>query len=389
MASLLVAFAAVLVVTAGAAPVAGASEARAPRDLASEGKRLMDAGDTAGAFASFAAARLALEGKPADRELIDYLSLGLYNLGVRLNNDRHADEAIDCFNEALRLAKSTPGLRDAAFRARLADASLAVAAYLVALNRTDASMQTYRLMAEGPAPDARALAGLGAVHLARGELSEGLSAYEKAALIDPGSAEAAAGKGRALMLMAIRPASGRAQSKETVGMMQGAADAFARAAELDASSGSRQRDLAGALARLGRANMRAGETIDAAACEAQAEAAYRRAVDLEPDSPWIRLDLATFLFNIEHYEESAALFARVESSLDSLLAATPSAPDAAAWRRTRDSCRENRAAAGYNRAVDAVNVADFDRADRLLAEACGLSPAWEPTCRSFRRWPGW
>ncbi len=381
--ALIAAALAALMGTAG--PSASAQEGRAPRDLAAEGRRLMDAGDAAGAFASFAAARRALEGKPADRELIDYLGLGLYNLGVRLNNERRADEAIDCFIEALRLRRIEPGLRDADFRARLTDASLAVASYLVALNRTVAPIQTYRLLVEGPSPDARALAGLGAAHLARGELPEGLSAYDKAALIDPNLAEAAAGKGRALVQMAVHPAAGRAQSAAAVGLLQSAIESLGRAADLDPLSGLRQRDLAAALSRLGRELVRMGNGAGAAGREAQAEAAYRRAVDLEPESPWLRLDLATFLFTAERYEEAAALFAQVESALDALLEASPSAGDAGAWRKARDSCRENRAAAGYNRAVDAVNVADFDRADRLLAEGCGLSPTWEETCRSFRR----
>ena len=366
-------------------PVLAAST---PRDLSLQGRDKMESGDLKGALDSFRGAREGIErASVVDRELIDYLALHLYNLGVSLNNAGDADGALDSFLEVLRLTDRAPGIRDKAFRTRLIEGSLEVAGYLVSSGRPDRPAEVYGLLERMAPIDARPRIGLGSAALAQGDLARAEEAFSAAAELAPNNPEVAAGFGR----VALRTA----RYLDQVSAARGGGDplpAYARAIyylgrarDMEPATASRERELAGALEHYSRALARAGEAHDASLRFIEAERAYRRAVALEPDNPWHRLELATFVFAARRYAEASEQFAQVEESLHLLMEQSPDNRNAGAWSTALQSCRENRAAAAYNLAVDALNRADYARIDPLLEEACGMSEAWRRTCESFRQ----
>jgi tetratricopeptide (TPR) repeat protein len=351
------------------------------RDLAMEAKRLMDGGDLPASLSAFRSAREAFESSaPPDVELAGFLGLHLYNLGVRLNNAGDPDGALACFVEALRVGRVVGGrLRDQGFRTTLADATLKVASFLVASGRPDPAVEACQLVSEGPSGDVRGLMGLGAAHLARGDYAGALAAYNRAAVVQPDAPEVAAGRGRAALLMASRAEEGEAQA-----LLEKGAGWLRRARELDPTSAQRGRELADALVRLGAAAARAGDIAQGAAAGAEADEEYRRAVAIEPTSPWPRLDLANRLLRVRRYEEAASQFERAATGLDDLIAASPADANAASWRTARELSRENRAVALFNLAVDAINRADFSRVESFLSVACATGPSWDARCRELR-----
>ena len=345
----------------------------------------MEAGDLAGALTAFRGAHKAIldegrEGRrPPDRELADYLALHLYNLGVRFNNQGDADSALDSFIEALHLGGKVPRLRDGTFRANLREAALQVAGFLVASSRPDRPLAAYQLIQSEEPTSSRVLLALGAAHLARGELDQAALVFEKVESIYPGSAEGAAGRGR----VALARARGRTGA-DAVELLRSAAGLLRGAAEMEPGSPARLRELGAVEAQLSLASARAGEAALAAASRSGAEAAYERAIALEPDSPWLRLDLANFMSQTRRYEEAVAQYAQADRALASLLEARPSDRNATAWKSARVSARNSIAVASYNLAVDAVNRAQFSSAEGHLSRACGAGPAWAETCRAFR-----
>jgi len=127
-----------------------------------------------------------------------------------------------------------------------------------------------------------------------------------------------------------------------------------------------------------------GEAAQSARTAEEASVSLRRAVDLDPDAPWPRLDLAMFLFSSEAYLDAAGQFALVERRLDTLLAADPAGRDAPSWRSARETVRDNEAACWHNLAVDALNRARFDEAGGLLSRLCAQGDRWQRPCRSLR-----
>ncbi|HET9480874.1 MAG TPA: hypothetical protein VFP98_03890, partial [Candidatus Polarisedimenticolia bacterium] len=73
------------------------------------------------------------------------------------------------------------------------------------------------------------------------------------------------------------------------------------------------------------------------------------------------------------------------AALRTLLAAAPNDRNAGAWATALDACRENRAVAVYNLAVDAVNTARFDEARARLRGICPGEDRWAPLCESLTR----
>src|SRR5262249_43328731 len=143
-------------------------------------------------------ARRAMQAEPAmDRALAEALAGQLYNAGVKLNNGARPSEAIVAFEEALQLDRDARGVRDAAFRATLRDATLQVARYLVASGHPTDAAAACRLRAERtpPGPGAKGVRGSARRGLQNPE--EARAAFESAAQDDPASAEAAAGVGEA------------------------------------------------------------------------------------------------------------------------------------------------------------------------------------------------
>lgn len=321
------------------------AQAQGSRDLCLRGEREMQAGDLAGALESFRTAREILgRERPQKEEVADFLALHLYNLGVRFNNSGDAPRALDCFLEALRVERLRPGLRDAPFRKTLHKATLAVAGHLGASGRPATAIEAYSLL-EG---------------IAGGDPQDG--------------AEIEAGRGRIELAAAGTNAERLAAAERSL----------RRAYELDPGSGARLRELASALSRLAGAQERAGRLGDASETRAQVERLYREALKLEPDSPWGRIDLAGYLLLSRRYEEAARLLADAEVGLRGLLAAVPQRPDAEATRRALLGCRESRAIALYNLAVDAINRAAFEEVEARLRDVCPVSPAWEASCRALR-----
>src|SRR5262249_9518827 len=149
---------ALLLAAAGLA-VPAWTEARAQagtaRDLCIAGQRAMEAGDLAGAKESFRAAggRVAAEraeAAPLDEDLLAFLSLHLYNLGVRFNNAGDAPGAIDCFVEEMRLEAATHPIRAAALRERVRQATLSVSRFLADSGRPGPALEAYDLLGSIP-----------------------------------------------------------------------------------------------------------------------------------------------------------------------------------------------------------------------------------------------
>lgn len=350
------------------------------RESAQSGKRALESGDHEAAFEAFARARRLLEeGSRPDLELADFLSLHLFNLGVRYNNARGADRALACFEEALKLQKQFPGIRDEAFREMLAEATDSVGAFMLSAGREKDALDAYRLLSAVGGNDVRGLVGLGAVHLAMGAVEEAEAAYRKAAAADPRSAAARAGLGR----VAGRAADSEADAAKRTRLLERSVDTFREAAALQPEKGERWSDLAGALARSQAALAEAGRHAEAAARGKETEEAYGKWRDREPGSPWPSIGLATYLFRSQRHAEASAAYAEAESSLEGLLRKKPEDPEAGSWRNALDSCRENRAAARYNLAVDAVNQARFTEARTELESACSLRPSWAGICGAF------
>ncbi|HET6372452.1 MAG TPA: hypothetical protein VFG76_04045, partial [Candidatus Polarisedimenticolia bacterium] len=231
------------------------------RDLSAEAKRLMASGDRRAALTAFGGARKLVEqGGPLDRELIDFMALNLYNLGVGFNNDRQPSEALTSFVEALRLQRLAPNLRDAPFRGALADAALAVGSFLVASRRSEETLEAYRLLELVVGPEPQVELGLGAAQLARGDLSEAKAAYERAASRDPALAEAAAGMGRVSLAEAAKIE--RSDPIEAIALQEMGVDHLDRAATQDPKSAQRRRELAAGAASLSAMLARGGRAAE-------------------------------------------------------------------------------------------------------------------------------
>src|SRR5262249_50687106 len=130
------------------------ASASSPREMTTEARRLMDGGDLTGAVKMMQAARRAMQAEPVlDRALAEALAGQLYNAGVKLNNGAHPSEAISAFEEALQLDRDARGVRDAAFRATLRDATLQVARYLVASGHPSDAVTACRLLTERTPPE--------------------------------------------------------------------------------------------------------------------------------------------------------------------------------------------------------------------------------------------
>src|SRR5262245_33303769 len=151
---------AALIVLAATPSMAGAATAT-PRELTGQARQLMEGGNLVGALAVMAAARREMaRNSILDRELADALAGQLYNLGVRFNNGGKAREAMQCFTEALQLDTLAHGVRDAAFRAGLRDASLKVARYLVSTGDPEAVLEACGVLTRRQPPDPPALCTL-------------------------------------------------------------------------------------------------------------------------------------------------------------------------------------------------------------------------------------
>ncbi len=379
-----------LALLAAAPPAVATAPAR---DLALQGRRHLDAGEIPEARAAMHAAAEAFvadaggRSRTPDPELADYLGLGLYNLGVRLNNAGDAPGALDCFADALDVMRLTPRMRDEAFRSRLADSSLSVAGFIVSTGSIDRPIEVYGLLGDLFPEDPRPFIGLGEARLSTGDLPGAEAAFDHAWAARPGSAEALAGKGRVALRIALSgppadAAPGEAAA-ETARAVTAAVDLLSKARDLDPSA-ARERELAAALQKAAPVLGRAGLAAEAAERLKEAESSLRRAVAVDPGSPWARMDLATFVFRARRYEEAASLFAQAGAAFHRMGQARPEDRNAAVWASAEASCRENRATAMYNLAVDALNRAEFARIEGYLAEVCPVSPRWESTCEAFR-----
>ncbi len=354
------------------------------RDLAQRGRLEMEAGRLDAALESLRAARERVSASVPDRELGDALAAWLYNLGVQFNNAGRPDEALSCFIQCLRLGTAAPRLRLPDFQQSLERSILAVGDFLVKSGKTESPIEAYGLLVEHSARRSAVWLALGDVQLARGAATEAAAAYRSAAMLDPASAAAVGGQGRAAALAAARAgAAGREEERLT--LLESAAELLRRCAEMGPASARHEVDLSAALADLGAARGRAGRPVEAEQALAEAESARRRAVAIDPADPGMRLDLAVHLMSRRRHEEASGLLAEAERDLSRLLAERPADRMAATWGSWISACRQNRAAAAYNLALDALNTADFERADRLLADACSAGAAWEPTCRSVRQ----
>ncbi len=364
---------------------AGDEKPETARELSLSGKGYLDKGDLESALAAFSRARgkLAEEGAH-DYELASFMALHLHNLGVRFNNQGLAREALRCFVEVLRLYEVQPRLRDNEFRARLTEATLGVAGYLVSAGEAPGALEAYELL-EALAPgDIRQALGLGAAQLASGNLEAADAAYGKAWKLDAASAEAAAGRGQVSVAMAAS-SRGRERGNEAATRFESGVVWLRKAVKLEPGASRRWLALAEALSSWSDHLGWEGRSSESEMMEAEAEAALRQAIALEPASPWPTMRLATFLLRTHRYEEASTLFVQSETMLDGLISAAPGDVNLPVWRKAKASCAENRAAAAYNMAVDAVNRAGFDRADLLLEQACAVGPSWERTCRAFRQ----
>ncbi|HZI92815.1 MAG TPA: tetratricopeptide repeat protein [Patescibacteria group bacterium] len=316
------------------------------RDLCLLGQRQMEAGELQAASESFRSAREMLAHEaPVKEELVDFLALHQYNLGVRFNNAGDAARALDSFMECLRLQRMTPRLKDAAFRDGLLKGALSVTAYLAVTGQAPRALEAYSLIEQTPGIDQQSLA------------------------------EVSAGRGRILLAAAgTDPA-----------RLAAAAEALSDALRRDPGSARRSRDLAGVMARLADVKKRAGEIDSSLEAAAEAERLLRQALTLDPSSPWTRIDLARQLLAARRYEEASLLLGEAEARLSSPAASSSRDEDAETRRRALAETRDNRAVALYNLAVDAVNHAAFEKVEPLLGPVCGVSPEWDRTCRDFRQ----
>ncbi len=364
-----------MAIAAGAVP--------APRDQVVAGKRLLDEGRLAEALDSLRAARAGMESDPVvDRELADYLGLQLYNLGVRLNNENRAVEALDAFTQILLLQRHSRGLRDAAFERRVHDASLSLARHAAASGNEQGAARLFRLLVDLDSLDARARCGLAGALLAAGDAEAADKEARQALAHDPSSVEAAALLGRAAMKRA------RSQGPEArdaaARQLEGAVEWFRRAAEPEPVDPARLRELGSALSGWSHFLLRAGDLAAAGAARVEAEETLRRAASLEPAAPWGWIDLAALMSEQGRYQEAEPIWARSEAALAGLLRNSPQDQAAPAWRAALASCHENRAVASYNLAVDALNSARFDQIAPFLDKACAAGPQWAETCARFR-----
>jgi tetratricopeptide (TPR) repeat protein len=352
---------------------------------------LLEAGRFDGALAAFREARTAVEVAPTlDRQLIDYLALNLYNLGARYNNAGDAAMALECFLEASRLGTLSPRLRDDTFRAQLVDATLSVAEFLVSASSTERPIAAYETLARWMPRDARPLLGMGKAFIEQGDLPSAYEALEEAAALESRSADIAASLGRLFLEAAQRlgrvaPDREGKIANDRIAAYGDAVTWFAHARDLDPGVATRENDLAKALVAQGLALARAGEAREGRDRLEQAASGYRRAVSLEPDSPWLRIDLAIFLLDRRRYEESRELLTSVANDLGRRLESDPGNRNAETWRQAIISCRENCAVAAYNLAVDALNRSDFAAVETHLEDACHVNATWRETCDAFRR----
>jgi len=316
------------------------------RDLSLAGQRALEQGDLGRALATLSAAREAFGNeRPLNTFLADFLALHLHNLGVRFNNAGQAERALESFIEALRLRTMVPRLRDVSFRAGLSAAAAAVAEYVAATGPSAKPEIAWSLLERVEPENAHIMAMV------------------------------AAGRGRALL----------ASDGPDVAGLSRATDLLRRAWELEPKSALRARELAGAMMRLSQAQLRSGELSTAADTMAEGETLLRRALAMEPASPWSQVDLAAHLLRTRRYEEAVSVLTQAESNLQGLLARSAKDPDAPSWSRALAATRENRAVALYNLAVDAINRATFDRVEGFLAGACGAGAGWERACEGLRR----
>lgn len=352
-----------------------------PRQLAQQGKELFEKGELAGSLASLRAASEKLGfTTPRDTELVDFLGLHLYNLGVRFNNTGDAPHALECFTLALEAGGPNGHIRDAVFRQSLGQATLDVAAFLMASGRADIALTAYGALRGILPGDHRVQIGLGNAYLARGEYQEAMTAYRQADLLQPDSAAVAIGLARSALGLAKSAAAG-----ENLDLLDKAADWLGRAGALDGSSSATQRELASALILLSQAAGRSGDVAVSSQSALAAEKALSRAVALEPQSVWARIDLASLLLRSRRYPESIAVLTDAIELLDRMLARSPADRNAGAWRDARSSCIQNRAIASFNVAVDAINRAEFEEVEKDLAGVCDLSASWKENCRSLRQ----
>lgn len=370
-----------------------ATQSPTARDLAEAGRKHLASEHPIQALDSFRLAREAVDrAEIIDRQLVDYLALSLYNLGVRFNNSGDVDRAAESFLQASLLSRRVPQLRDLEFRKQLLEATLSVSDYLVASGRPERAVAASTALGPIAGSDVRPLLAAGAARMALGDPAGARELYQKAAELSPKSAEAAAGMGRVARAIADRPA--RAPGKPSpddededariLRVREEAVHWFGRARDLETMSGARESELAGALKAHAVALARTGRARDAGTRLREAESSYRRAVTLEPAAPWRRIDLAMFLFERRRYDEARDQLAQTETILAALVAERPDDRNAPAWRQAIESCRGNRAAADYNLAVDALNRGDFNAAFPLIDGACRGGPSWQQACTALR-----
>jgi tetratricopeptide (TPR) repeat protein len=354
-----------------------------PRAMTLEARRLMESGDTAGALALMVSAREALVAAgPPDRELGDALAGQLHNAGVRLNNGGDAAGAMRAFGEVLRLDASLKGVRDEAFRRRVRDTVLQLGRFLAASGSPDAALDSCRLLAARVPADGEALAVLGMVLLAKRDFQAAAEEFEASAGASPDLADAAGGAGQAWLGLAGERA-GAGDYSEAARLAELSVRWAQRAVELEPRQAARHAALGAGLIRQAALRERLGDLAGSSQSRVEAGAALRKAVDLDPESPATRMELALFLFSEEDHARAEKEFAGVMQRLEALLAAQPDAREAPSWRGALDAARENRAAAWHNLAVEELNRARFDEAGRMLSRVCAAGARWQPACRSL------
>jgi len=378
-----------LVVALGAPAGYAATQGPTARDLAQTGREHLAEDHPIQALDAFRLAREAVDrSEIIDRQLVDFLALSLYNLGVRFNNSGDVDRAVESFLQASLLSRRVPQLRDPEFRKQLVEATLKVADYLVASGRPERAVAASTALGTLAGGDVRPLLAAGAARMALGDTAGAGEMYQKAAEHSPKSAEAAAGMGRVARAAAERPAprdgGGEEEDARVLRAREEAVHWLGKARDLETMSAQRESELAGALMAHAAALARSGRARDASLRLRDAEVSYRRAVTLDPTAPWRRIDLAMYLFERRRYDEASDHLAQAETILSALVAERPSDRNAGVWRQAIASCKGNIAAADYNLAVDALNRADFAAAGPLIEGACRGGPAWEQACASLK-----
>ncbi len=369
-----------------------AAQSPTARDLAQTGREHLAADHPIQALDAFRLAREAVDrSQTIDRQLVDYLALSLYNLGVRFNNSGDVDRAVESFLQASLLSRRVPQLRDPEFRKQLLEATLSVAEYLVAAGRPERAVAASTALGPLAGGDVRPLLAAGAARMALGDPAGAREMYQKAAELAPKSAEAAAGMGRVARAAAERPAprvgaaGGDEEDARVLRAREEAVHWLGKPRDLETMSAARESELAGALMAHAGALARAGRARDASLRLREAEASYRRAVTLEPAAPWRRIDLAMHLFERRSYAEARDQLAQAETILAALVAERPADRNAGVWRQAIASCRGNIATADYNLAVDALNRADWEQAcASLRTMGAARKEAFERTVGAHR-----